>query len=307
VRSEWLEDILALLEAGSINKAAEARFVSQPAFSRRLMAVEEHLGIELLDRSRRPAAISKLLRDHEPKFRELVSSMRELAIELKHDNRERRNQIAIATPHAIATATAPHLISFLTAAVDVNVRLRSTNHDDCRALLMTRQCDLAIVYRGAQIESDSDDEHVEEFVLGKDLFVPVIASNRAADIQRALDRGEVCLIAYPTDVFLGRIMAREIYPQLPSNAVIQKRTETELTLAALQLALAGVGISWVPISLARSDLSSGRLTSLASTLPSSEFSIVVQRLTGHRMPIETLVWEAIQAYAPSGAAPIAVL
>ena len=37
---KWLEDFVALAENGSFSKAAKARYVTQPAFSRRIRALE---------------------------------------------------------------------------------------------------------------------------------------------------------------------------------------------------------------------------------------------------------------------------
>ncbi|WP_315980356.1 LysR family transcriptional regulator [Aliamphritea spongicola] len=41
---KWLIDFTALVEHGSFSKAAESRFVTQPAFSRRIRSLENWLG-----------------------------------------------------------------------------------------------------------------------------------------------------------------------------------------------------------------------------------------------------------------------
>lgn len=41
---KWIEDFLVLAEQGSFTKAAETRFVTQPAFSRRIRSLETWLG-----------------------------------------------------------------------------------------------------------------------------------------------------------------------------------------------------------------------------------------------------------------------
>src|SRR5262245_1955571 len=46
-----LEDFLAVLEEGSFSRAADRRAVSQPAFSRRIGALEEWMGTPLFDRN----------------------------------------------------------------------------------------------------------------------------------------------------------------------------------------------------------------------------------------------------------------
>ena len=54
----WLEDIIALSEAGSITRAAALRNVTQPAFTRRIQQIEQWFGAPVLDRSVRPARVS---------------------------------------------------------------------------------------------------------------------------------------------------------------------------------------------------------------------------------------------------------
>ena len=56
----WLEDFLALAATGNFSRAAEDRHSSQPAFSRRIRALEEWLGAELFDRSTQPAQLTEV-------------------------------------------------------------------------------------------------------------------------------------------------------------------------------------------------------------------------------------------------------
>jgi LysR family transcriptional regulator, hydrogen peroxide-inducible genes activator len=51
---QQLEYILAVEEHGSFSKAAEARFVSQPALSMMVQKLEEELDLKIFDRSKQP-------------------------------------------------------------------------------------------------------------------------------------------------------------------------------------------------------------------------------------------------------------
>ena len=55
----WLDDFLALTETLNFSRAAEMRHVTQPAFSRRIRALEEWLGVVLFDRSTHPATLTE--------------------------------------------------------------------------------------------------------------------------------------------------------------------------------------------------------------------------------------------------------
>ena len=54
----WLEDFLALAATGNFSRAAEDRHSSQPAFSRRIRALEEWVGVELFNRTSQPAELT---------------------------------------------------------------------------------------------------------------------------------------------------------------------------------------------------------------------------------------------------------
>lgn len=55
---KWLEDFVAVASTGNFSRAAETRNVTQPAFSRRLKALEMWIGVPLLDRSSYPITLT---------------------------------------------------------------------------------------------------------------------------------------------------------------------------------------------------------------------------------------------------------
>ena len=77
---DWIDDILAVIDAGSLAQAAERRFLTQSAFTRRVRVIEEKIGITLFDRSRKPVAIMPGVQALEPELRDLSVRLR-----LKHD------------------------------------------------------------------------------------------------------------------------------------------------------------------------------------------------------------------------------
>lgn len=58
LESKWLEDFSALAATRSFSQAAERRFVTQPAFSRRIHSLEAALGLTLVNRSRTPVELT---------------------------------------------------------------------------------------------------------------------------------------------------------------------------------------------------------------------------------------------------------
>ena len=103
------------------------------------------------------------------------------------------------------------------------------------------------------------------------------------------------MIAYPADSFLGQVVNREIYSHIWRKTTIHNKAETALTLAALPLALAGVGVAWLPCSIVASDIDNGKMTDLSDLLPWCELSIVAIRLNDTASKSNDAAWKIITA------------
>lgn len=277
------------METGSLNEAAAKRFVTQPAFSRRVRSLEQILGIELLDRSRKPVRPTAALVEHQDRIREIAREVRALIADMKQ--RQSQERIVIASQHAITTSVAPEIVKALSARGTL-VRLRSVNRDECNALLFTRQADLTLTYRLPGEEAMAGAEHTEHLLIGVDKFIPVYRATESERLISDFRSGSLPVIAYPAHVFLGEVQNTLIMPRLAAS--VRTISETALTLAAMQLSRTGAGLAWVPASLAASELSRGELRDLSETFPSVMLDLVASRVAGRRSAAEDEVWSILQ-------------
>lgn len=294
MRLEWLEDLLAVAETGSFQEAADRRRLTQSAFSRRIQHIEEQIGVELFDRTRKPVQLNPAMAQQRDQMVKLANDLRQLVNDLRRGERMALNRITIASQHALTTALTPQILKGIHAShADVHVRLRSANLDECFALLLSRQADIALVYRLPDEPHPIGASFVETAVIGTDQLLPVIASHEASVLNRRLAAGELPYIAYPSEVFLGQALERFILPQVQSSIRVTPKAETALTLAALELAAVGVAVAWVPGSLARPRIANGTLADLSETLPTYRLEVTAVRLFGDTRPIARSVWQEI--------------
>lgn len=295
MRLDWLEDILAVAEHGSFQAACEKRHVSQPAFSRRIRHIEQALGATLFDRTARPARLAPHVHDQLERMRELSAALRDLGHALRDTDQARRRRIVIASQHAIAATSTPKIIGRY-ADLDIDTRLRSANRDDCVAQLVTRRADIALIHDvfGAQEIPGAD--FLDIIHIGVETLIPVFAHDQLETLNERSVHGELPLIAYPADVFLGQVQRRMIFPRLTRVSRLRPRLETALTLAALELARTGMGVAWIPEHLARADLRGGRLLDLSGTLPSISMQLLALRLADASSPVVDEVWERIRQF-----------
>ncbi len=294
MKLEWLEDLIAVIETGSLSRAARKRHLTQPAFTRRIQSIERHIGAELLDRSRKPLQLKPSVLNNENRIRELARSLRSLSLDLRDaDNVE--PLLVLGCQHSISTAVAPALVKALSESTDARIRIRSANRDECYALLLTGEVDIALMYQTENETPPPRSDFLETLVIGSDEFIPVIGNDLQIQKKLRRSKGKLDIIGYPENVFLGKVFTQFIVPRISKSFDIRWVAETGLTPAALQFALSCVGIAWVPRSLAQGMLESGNLVDLGRKLPTLNIEICALKRKEETAPeaIASAVWQWI--------------
>ena len=299
MRLDWLEDILAVIETGSFVEAAKRRFLSQPAFSRRIRLIEEYVGSELFDRTKKPVQLKASVYGQQSEIRELVVKLHELRNNLGNQDQDRDNQIIIASQHAITTSVAPALIKNLATINGLTTLLRSANRDECYALLMTKQVDLILIHHSDSDELPDQQGFFRKHELARERLIPVCLKSQRALIAQQQRKGWIPVVSYPSDSFLGQVMEREIFFQLRAELSIHRVAETSLTLAILPMTLAGVGVGWLPDTLVAPELKSGALVDLSEEFPCCELRVMAIGLKSAESTRSPSAWDTVVASAQS--------
>ena len=287
MRLDWLEDLVALLDSGSLSEAARRRNISQPAFTRRIRAAEEALGSAVLDRRQKPARLRPGVEALAPRLRSAAADIRQLRVDLRMAAAEESSSLVITTQHSLATTRAATIVQRLDGVPAIRgVRLRSANRDDCIRMIMVGEADIAVVHRTPAEQVWHRPSEIEVAGLAAERLIPVATTRE----EKRLARGELRVVAYPGDVFLGQVFAASIAPRLPEALQLRPRAETALAPAAHALARESSGVAWLPETMARFDIASGHLKDLSGTLPSSVLELVGVRTVRPRGPAHDAAW-----------------
>lgn len=292
MRLDWLKDIVSIAETGSFTEAARRRNLTQSAFSRRVQQIEDHLGIELFDRTKKPIRLRPTTAEHLDRIARMIGAMQQLAEDLRRGDRMAGNRLAIASQHALSTSVTPRLLRRVQdLGLNLHVRLTSANLDECLALLLSRRADLALTFQVKDEPGPIREAFVETMVVGTDRLVPVVARANLARLDDSLRAGRLPVITYPGDVFFGEVMNRHLLPAVEERLVLESRADCALTLAVLELSMAGLGVAWVPLSVAAQRIALGEAAVLDDRLPAVDLQVLALRLAGAHSPAGALVWE----------------
>lgn len=290
MRLEWIDDILAVLDSGSLARAAEKRLLTQSAFTRRVRLIEDNIGATLFDRRRKPISLMPGVRELEFELRELSTRLHRLRHTLKTASDQTGKSLSFVCQHALTTTISPKIVRVLTEGGEISVRVRSGNQDECLMHLISKEVDFAVMYA---VPDDNIQEPLNAFetkTLGMDTLIPVCAPTVRTQVTEAV----IPTISYPPEVFLGHVYSRMIAPRLPKGKTAVPRAETALTLAILQYALNGIGIAWLPHSLVATHLSEGALVCIDDVLPTQLLAIRVVRLAEAQPDHAGQIWNKLE-------------
>ncbi|WP_146346741.1 LysR family transcriptional regulator [Falsiphaeobacter marinintestinus] len=286
MRLEWIDDILAVLDGGSLARAAEKRLLTQSAFTRRVRIIEDSIGATLFDRRRKPVTLTPGVQALEPELRDLSARLHKLRHSMKTASDQAGASLSFVCQHALTTTVSPQVVRALTADGGASVRVRSGNQDECLMHLISKDVDFAIMYALPDDDAPAPGKAFEAVTLGTDVLIPVSTPN----IRQTSSGPVIPSISYPDEVFLGQVFARMISPRLPQDITVSTIAETALTLAMLQLVLTEIGMAWLPQSLVADHLAHGRLVRMDDVLPAQTLIIRMVRLSEARTGHAEQVW-----------------
>ena len=102
METKWLEDFVSLAETRSFSRSAQLRHVTQPAFSRRIQALEAWAGTDLVDRSSYPTRLTGAGKTLYDQSLEILQALQNTRAMLRAHSTSSQDMIEFAVPHTLA-------------------------------------------------------------------------------------------------------------------------------------------------------------------------------------------------------------
>ncbi|MBA2676023.1 LysR substrate-binding domain-containing protein [Ramlibacter sp.] len=314
METKWLEDFVSLAETRSFSRSAQLRHVTQPAFSRRIQALEAWAGTDLVDRSSYPTRLTPAGQTLYAQSLEMLQALQTTRAMLRGHAAAGQDVIEFATPHTLAFTFFPAWISTLREAFGpIKSRLIALNVHDAAMRLVEGSCDLLIAYHHPSQPLQLDADRYEMVVLGQESLAPYCKPDAQGEPMFRLPGRPghpLPYLGYAPGAYLGR-MADLILKQAGTPIHLDRVYETDMAEGLKVMALEGHGIAFLPSSAARKELHAHRLVSpvppeLASLEMVMEVRAYRERPTAQQAGKGTAqaLWAflAAQAAQPAGAA-----
>ena len=263
----WLEDFQALAASGNFSRAAEERHMTQPAFSRRIRALEEWLGTELFDRSSQPARLTPTGEWFRTAAQDLAARVARIPGEAKAVAEAHSTTLRFAATHALSFTFMPGWLRGLEAHTAVGpVTLVSDVFARCESLLLESRVQFVLSHAHAMSSSALQSQDYPFVRIGNDLLMPVSASDAEGrprhPLTAATAAAPVQMLHYSEESGIGRIL-HDVHGEALDRWPAQSVVKAHLASVLRTMALDGRGMAWLPRTLIVDDLASKHLVEAA--------------------------------------------
>lgn len=296
LETKWLDDFIALAATRSFSQAAQRRFVTQPAFSRRIRALEDSLGLILVNRARTPIELTEAGQLFLITARAVTDQLGEAVRHLHHLEGQQGEILRISAAHSLALGFFPRWIAQLRRdGLNLAARLVATNVGEAVHALREGGCDLILAYYDPEAALQLDPELFPALDLGRTAMLPVCAVGADGAPLFPLGGGQsVPLLAYSAGAFLGRSVNLLLRQRgLRSTTVY----ETAMADSLKSMALQGLGVAWVPRLSVEPELERGELKVCGDESWQVPLEIRLYRCALMRSATVRLLWRRLEGGA----------
>lgn len=286
---KWLEDFLMLAETRSFSRSAELRGITQSAFSRRIRALEEWIGTDLLSRDSYPVSLTPEGVQFRETAEEAVRMLNARRAEFREHARARGGDISFLSLHSLSVAFLPDWLMRLKSVTgQMTSRLKAENFDRCIEALTNGGYDFFLTYAHPQVNIPLDPELYPHQVVGQDSLVAVARPGWPRDW---LADG-MPLLQYSRGSFLNAMTRiAQSQPGAP-KIYVAHIDETSMAESMKSMAVAGHGVVWLPRLVVEAEINARRLEVVAPALP---MQIWLYRNPTRGRGITGRVWQAALA------------
>ena len=269
MQTDWLTDFMTLAQTRSFSRAAQLRHITQPAFSRRIRALENWAEATLVDRSRQPLQFTPAGLELLQKVPELTEALRRAHAMLQARAPSHHDTVAFAASPVLASGFFPRWISGLSDVLN-HTSTRMTVLEPRAGLqhLVDGNCDLLLVHAGDDLPMAREADDCECLFLGRERLLPCSRPKACGAPIHALpgpSREPQAYLGHATDTELARAIESALRRQ-SHTAHLQRVFESDSLETLKAMALAGMGIAFLPEQYMRAELDQGLLVQAGEAL-----------------------------------------
>ncbi|KUI98722.1 LysR family transcriptional regulator [Vibrio sp. MEBiC08052] len=293
----WLKDFITLADCQKFSLAAQLNASSQAAFSRRIQQLEQHLNVELFDRSRTPVKLTPEGKRLYP----IAAEMVQMAERCEEMVANKPNPMVFASLHTLACNFFPQwftqILNYMTTPLVSSIDSGVRSVTGYQAALQSQRADCLLFYQSNQAARYFESDEFEVLKLADDALIWVCGTSFSLEL---LEEVSIPHLTYaPSSQLLE--LSQPLFNATPQAKKLSVVFQSTISESLLPMAIHGNGVACIPYSVAKAYIDDGRLVHIWSDYR-EPLEIVLVRLADAKSPHPYIneVFEHAKAIAGQG-------
>ncbi len=307
---DWLEDFIVLAESGNFSRAAQARNIAQPAFSRHIKSLEEWVGVELFDRTSHPVTLTAAGKRLLPEIEDALQRLEAARTQARAAHEQAAMSLQFAATHALSLTFFPGWLSGIEAQLPVPIEGRkmrpiqmvSDSFAACEDLMLQRRAQFLLCHGHPAVANRLDETQFIFAKVGEDRLLPVTAATASGEPMHQLGEAKSAtslpVLMYGEASGIGQIMRSVMKAELDGGGFTTVFTAHHAVLLKT-MAIEGRGVAWLPQSLIVNELETKRLVPAGGTRWTVPIEVRLFRPRAELTEAAEGLWRVISGATPT--------
>ena len=289
-----LEDFLELARELNFTRAAKARNLTQPAFSRRIKALEDAIETPLMHRTTRQVGLTFAGKAFQPRAEAIVRMLSDARLAALEAAGRAQRSLNLAATHALSYTFVPKWLMQVGGPGEIGaLNMVSDTNRQCVRLMQNGDVSFFICHKSPASGDNLPEKQFTCHTIGSDRLVPLCAPDAQGRPLWRLgpDSFEVPFIAYATASGLHAIL--EAHWAGHGRPSLSPRMNSVLASTNLEMAKQGLGVAFLPFSLAEHDIARGTLVHASAEALDVPVQLVIYRPRSRMSPHCEKFWRKV--------------
>lgn len=290
---KWIEDFLTLTDVRAFSRAASRRNMSQPTFSRHIQALEDWLGVELIDRRMQGVHLTSDGRIFRGFAADLLRKTYDMRAVLRGKSPGKPEAVLFSVAHTLSMTYFPRWLSKLKDQVgNLVVRVSAVNGSEGANMLVEGETDFLIIYHHPQLPALLDPERFPYLLVDTDRMLPFSAPRKDGTPKFLLPghiNAPLPFLAYSSGTYLAHAVEM-ILLSAKEPCHFERSFDTHMSGSLMSMIVEGHGLGWLPESCSEREVSEKRLVLAGSARWSCPLEVRLYRSSQNSNPMVEKIW-----------------
>ncbi len=290
----WLRDFECLARTLNFTRASDERNITQSAFSRRIKALENWVGLPLVNRATYPIQLTQAGEHFLPVAQSAVLQLTESRQSIRDADRGGSQFVRFSVLHTISVNyLATRIEEFQAKIPELHTRVVSDSLSTCCELLVEGAVDIMLCYFHKSVSPRINEAGFARKDLLTDLLIPVADAAAVEENGWNLARQDgppIPYLAYEQSSFLGMVVESTV-DRKPMN--VETIYVDGLVETIKRRLLNGSGFAWMPKTAISKELANGTLVPVGDDIWHAQLTIAALANPATFDPIAHDLWELL--------------